>query len=53
MRQRLLLLTIVLGFSLIALDLAVKAQRRAAFDPAAFEAAAKGYEAEKIGRAHV
>ena len=46
MRQRLLLLTIVLGFSLIALDLAVQAQQRAAFDPEAFEAAAKGYEAE-------
>ena len=46
MRQRLLLLTIALGFGLIALDLAVQAQRRAAFDPEAFEAAAAGYEAE-------
>ena len=46
MRQRLLLLPIILGFSLIALDLAVQARQRAAFDPEAFEAAAKGYEAE-------
>ena len=46
MRQRLLLLTIALGFGLIALTLAVQAQRRAAFDPEAFEAAAAGYEAE-------
>ena len=48
MRQRLLLLPIILGFSLIALDLAVQARQRAAFDPQAFEAAAAGYEAEIV-----
>lgn len=46
MLKRLLWVAIVAGFGLIALDQAVQGQQRAAFDPTAFAAAAKGYDVE-------